>query len=657
MLLSSISDHPLQSFPDLESSTALIPPPWLDGGLAVLNPAGEIIEVNPPLADWLARPAGQLVGARLLTTLAGRCAAWDREWAALDGAGQTFTRAEWTLPRQESEPGQRFRAELTRHTAAKVFRLESLLPALPELQEQGCERCLSAEPSRRETFFRLVRAEERLEQLTQRWPGIVFSQRPDGTFYFVSPGIEELTGVPVCEWEKEGDRFWAVIHEADELQVRQHLQRAQNSAEAETSTFRVRHVRTGKVAYILEHRQAVRTGSGLLLGYEGVWLDLTRQTLVEKRLNTTAWKETLSALMMGLAHDLRNNMTGIIGMSEVFQGQLESQHPFQEGLALIRSNASRASQSIQRILQLHQGKSGERRYADLNELARDMAEMTEKMFSRLTTIEARFAEGQLPLYADAFEFRQAFLNLAVNARDAMPKGGRLTVVTSRHESLPELKFVRGKPPRLPAICLTMSDTGTGIDPEHLPSLFDPFFTTKGPEHGSGLGLYNVLLFVERHGGAVSVESPAGQGATFRLWLPEADFTEGEQDTASAKATGGLLLVGVPGQALESTAAFLRQAGFEVSVAAGPERALAQLRAPQRPFAAVLAQTTAKSLELFSEIAKAKLPVKRILQVVGRNQDEVETAWLRSADLVVGEHANGPELISRIRSLLAGSTQP
>jgi PAS domain S-box-containing protein len=625
---------------------------WLEGGLAVLALSGEVLDVNPALAVWLHKPAADLVGQLLVSLLAARCDSWRAAWERLDEPDSTFKQAGWQMPATDVEPVRWFNVELTRAGATKLFRLNSLLPSSGELVDRDCERCLSALPARRETYFRLLRAGEQLKLLMERWPGIVFSQRPDGSFYFVSPRIEELTGVPPEQWGKQPGRFWDVIHEADLQQLQQQVKAAADSRQSLTTTFRVRHATTGKVAYVLEHRQALSTASGLLLGYEGVWLDLTRQTLVEKRLDAAAWKETLAALTMGLAHDFRNVMAGIITLTETFQAQLEKTHPFQQSLALMRSNAWQASQSVQRILQLHQGHSGEKSYQDLNALAQEMVEMSRRLLSRAIRLEISLAPGRLPFYVDAFEFRQAFLNLAVNSRDAMPQGGHLHVETSRHVKLPDLKFVRGKLPRLPAVCFAMRDTGSGIPPHHLPSIFDPFFTTKAFDKGSGLGLYNVLLFVEKHQGAVSVDSEEGQGTTFRLWLPEADFTEAEREAQAPGVKHTVLLLGASGQALESTAEFLRQNGFYVVMVASAQAAWEHLGSPHYQFAGVIMQTTALSPHFFADIKKAQLPVKTILQVIGRNPDELDSSFLQRADLVWSADTTGQEIVGKIKSLLA-----
>ena len=136
------------------------------------------------------------------------------------------------------------------------------------------------------------------------------------------------------------------------------------------------------------------------------------------------------------------------------------------------------------MINLHLGQTGERNYHNLNEIAADLVELVGKILPRRICIRTELAAQSLPVYVDVVELHQVVINLLLNAADAMPQGGNLTLRTSRHEVLPPLENVKGVTPRLPCICLTIEDTGCGIKERHLASIFDPFFTTKSK--GSGL---------------------------------------------------------------------------------------------------------------------------------------------------------------------------
>ena len=143
------------------------------------------------------------------------------------------------------------------------------------------------------------------ENLLQHWPGVLFHQRPDLTFASASPRLAELTGLPLERWQRDPGLLWKVVHESDADDLRQQIARVAAVPAGFTTRFRLRHAGTGRVAHIAEFRRPLFDASGALAGYEGFWMDETRQTVSEKRLASAAWKETLALLTMGLTHDFK----------------------------------------------------------------------------------------------------------------------------------------------------------------------------------------------------------------------------------------------------------------------------------------------------------------------------------------------------------------
>ena len=154
---------------------------------------------------------------------------------------------------------------------------------------------------------------------------------------------------------------------------------------------------------------------------------------------------------------------------------MDDRHPFHEGLSLVKKNSLQASQLVKRMVNLHLGQTGERNYHNLNEIAGDLVDLVTKILPRRIQWSPIFP-AQLPAYLDVVEFRQVVINLLLNAADAMPRGGRLTLRTSRHEVLPALENMKGMAPRLPCNCLAIEDTGCGIKQRHLAS----FLTRSSP---------------------------------------------------------------------------------------------------------------------------------------------------------------------------------
>jgi nitrogen-specific signal transduction histidine kinase len=254
------------------------------------------------------------------------------------------------------------------------------------------------------------------------------------------------------------------------------------------------------------------------------------QTLAERRLLISAWKETLSDLIPGLAHDLNNALTGILSLSEVFLGQIDSGHSFHEGLSLIKQKAQQASQLIHRVTRLHQDKPGERTYCDANSMAREVVEILSKLVSRRIELIPKLTKDSLAVYTDVVEFRRVLLGLVTSAAGQMPEKGKILFQTSRHRARPRLgRLSHGALPRFPVICLSLGLSDGGLTKGQLESLFGPCTTDGELLNGPGLSVLQAKRFVEGNGGAVSVEARPGAGTIFRLWLPEADFTEAEKN--------------------------------------------------------------------------------------------------------------------------------
>jgi len=624
---------------------------WIDQGWAVLDPSGHVLEMDEALCRWLDQSGHALAGRPFAPLFKNQSAEWQSLIQEALDAPEPFKKIELQKGRPAAGSVQWFQFERVRTGSGAVARLASVFPPANELSEAAWDAHLGSPSARREMFVRLMRTETQLNSLMQRWPGVIFSQRPDCSFDFISPKIEEFTGAPARDWRYQPQLFWQVVHEADADEVQKNLRQSVRTPEGISTTFRIRHIKTGRVAYIMEHRQAVLSATGLLLGYDGYWLDITRQTIAEKRLSSSAWKETLAVLTMGLAHDFSNIMAGILSLSETFQAELGKDHPFYEGLTLIRDNSIQASQLIQRISQLHRGKPGERSYLDLNEMVTEMAALVRKIVPKRIKIETRLAPGQLAVYADAVEFQQVFVNLSLNAADAMPQHGSIIFETTRHESFAPAAHVQGVPPRMPAVCLCVRDTGCGIPARNLAAIFDPFFTTKEINKGSGLGLYNASLFVEKHQGAISVESKVQEGTAFNIWLPQADFTEGERGPKLIQCRHNLLLAGANGTALNSMAQLLRRNDFGVVVSTSSANAYELLISPDYKFSAVILQTTIGQSTLFQEMRRRDIPAKAILQIIGCNPDEIATSLIKRADLILPADTPEGEMLSRIKTLV------
>lgn len=351
---------------------------------------------------------------------------------------------------------------------------------------------------------------------------ISFRQRLDMTVEHASPRIEEFTGIPAQHWQNDPMLFWQVVHEADAPGLRQHLE-ASPDAVKETS-LRLRHRSSGRVAYVWEIRRPLITDSGELDGFECVWLDMTRRTLAEARMSTSAWNEALGSLTLGLTHEFNNLLAGILSLSDFQLSQVDTDDPMHETLSLIKGNCHKACSLVGTLHELHRTKPADHNFIDLNTVTKDTLDVLRHALPRRVQIETDFASGVMPLHSDLSELRQAIVHIARNAADALTTPGSILFRTSSHPNAPSAENSHGPMPNGPCLCLTIQDDGPGINPHHLADIFSPYYTTKSSNNGTGLGLFQAGRCIANNQGAITAASDKN-GTVIQIWLPQADLSD------------------------------------------------------------------------------------------------------------------------------------
>jgi signal transduction histidine kinase/CheY-like chemotaxis protein len=245
--------------------------------------------------------------------------------------------------------------------------------------------------------------------------------------------------------------------------------------------------------------------------------DVTEERMTQQRVAEHGRLAAVGQLAAGIAHDFNNVLTGIIGLSELMLLDRSLGYEHQEDLATIRDMGKRAAQMIVQILDFSRQTSTPLPAADLSRALRKTERLLEQTLPESIRLEIHAAPGLYPVRANTAELQQTIVNLAVNARDAMPQGGALVLSLTRET------FTAATAP-FPGMdqgewaALRVTDTGVGMPPEVVRRVFEPFFTTKAVGKGTGLGLAQVYGIVERHGGHIDIQSQVGHGTTFTLWL-------------------------------------------------------------------------------------------------------------------------------------------
>jgi len=227
--------------------------------------------------------------------------------------------------------------------------------------------------------------------------------------------------------------------------------------------------------------------------------------------------EVVGRLAGGVAHDFNNLLTVIAGRAALLLMELPADDPKRRGIDLITQTADRASALTRQLLALSRQQVLQPRILDLNELVERLEPILQRLIGEHIELHVLPAPDAVAVKADPTQIEQVMLNLAVNARDAMPKGGTLTIELSQVPA-GQLQFDEGDPVG-PGVSLVVRDSGTGMTPDVRAHMFEPFFTTKEPGKGTGLGLATVYGIIKQSGGHVSIESELGHGTAFMIWLP------------------------------------------------------------------------------------------------------------------------------------------
>jgi PAS domain S-box-containing protein len=251
----------------------------------------------------------------------------------------------------------------------------------------------------------------------------------------------------------------------------------------------------------------------------GMLRDISERMRLEAEIRQAQKMEAIGRLAGGVAHDFNTLLGTIRGYSEMLLGALPGEETLRRHVEQIHRAALRGAQLTRQLLLFSRRQELDARAVDLGKLLADLDVMLERLIGEDVRLVRQLEPRLDPVWGDPGELHQVFLNLVVNACDAMPSGGSLTLALSNLEAGREIAIEGGRLPPGPYVLLQVADTGTGMTEEVRRRIFEPFFTTKGPGEGTGLGLSTVHAIVRRSKGGIAVESQPGQGTTFRIYLP------------------------------------------------------------------------------------------------------------------------------------------
>jgi PAS domain S-box-containing protein len=514
---------------------------------------------SAPALIWMTDEAGQLVFANMHHDyIFGRPAAallGDAWWEVLLPEDRPGQEAAFREAFEARQPYRREFRIIDRHGAVRWLRGEGVARLDDQGRFLGYTGCSVDISAAKHAEAELRRLNETLERrVAERTAQLAASEMRFRTYFETSPDLVFLIRVSpdgVARYEAfnpTAERFTGLkAAEVIGRPVETVLPAA--TAEATASRYRLcakeqRRV-TYEVAFVVEGERRIAEvilvpmgeaadGGRLVLGNAR---DVTHQKALEEQLRQAQKMEAVGQLTGGIAHDFNNLLTGIIGALATLQRRVEAGQVGALGryAEVAMTSAQRAAALTQRLLAFARRQPLDPRPIEASRLVAGMEELLRRTLGPAIALELRLAPELWPTLCDPNQLESAILNLAINARDAMPEGGRLTIGT-RNLVLGEsaAQALGGELEPGDYVAISVGDTGTGMPPEVLERAFEPFFTTKPMGQGTGLGLSMLYGFVKQSSGHVQVESAAGRGTIFRLYLPR---HRGASDRAEAEERG------------------------------------------------------------------------------------------------------------------------
>jgi two-component system cell cycle sensor histidine kinase/response regulator CckA len=464
-----------------------------------------------------------------------------------------------------------------------------------------------------------------------------------------------IFGLAAGEFDGRLETFVARVHPEDREKVRTAGRAAVEHGEAYDLEHRI--VRPdGSVRWVHERASVVRDGAKHPVKMIGVVQDVTERRQLEEQLRQSQKMEAVGRLAGGVAHDFNNLLTAILGYSDLVISGLPENSPLRADAEEIRRAGERAASLTRQLLAFGRKQMLEPCVLDLNVLVTNLGRMLGRLIGADVELVTALGPDLWRIRADPGQLEQIVVNLAVNARDAMPQGGKLTIETSNAQLEEADGFEQFTVRSGSYVMLVVRDEGVGMDEETRSRIFEPFFTTKERGKGTGLGLATVYGIVKQSGGYVWVDSEPGRGTAFRIYLPRCEPTGDESNRSAAtpseetpRGTETVLLVEDEDAVRQLARRLLRLRGYTVLEASGGDRALELLTQHVGPIHLLLTDVVMPGmtgLELASRVAALR-PDTRTLLMSGH----VDRAALDPSTLLLQKPFTPEGLARKVREAL------
>jgi len=466
--------------------------------------------------------------------------------------------------------------------------------------------------------------EERYRDLVETTDDLVQSVAPDGSIIFVNRAWEKALGY--TEKDLAGISIFDIIHEDSREHCMEIFKQVMSGKKTDNleAKFKAKDGRT----VIVEGSASCRIENGKPVVTYGIFHDITDLKSAEKQkqnlqnqLLQSQKMEAIGNLAGGVAHDFNNILTVIKGNTELGLMKLDKGNPLYPDMTQVKEAADRAANLTRQLLIYGRRQPMDFAQLDINKTIKNLLKMLKRLIGEDIDIDTDFEEPLWPVKADPGNIEQVIMNLSVNARDAMPDGGTLTFNT-KNIKIDDSYVCMNRYARTGRfVCLSIEDSGTGMDKETQEHIFEPFFTTKGVGEGTGLGMSVVYGIIKEHKGWINVYSEPGKGTTFKIYLP-ASFTREKVKPITkdiAKSVHGkgerILLVEDEETVLATTKKMLEEMGYSITAAGTAKEATEVFEKEKGSFDLLFTDTIlpdTNGIELIDQLKEKKPDLKVLL---------------------------------------------
>lgn len=497
---------------------------------------------------------------------------------------------------------------------------------------------------------------DRLSLAIEQAAEIIVITDTQGTIQYVNPAFEHITGYTqkeaigqnprILKSGKHNDSFyqemWAELSQGKIWKGRLINKKKDGSLYTEEASISPFHDTTGKT-----------------IGYVAAKFDITQMVDLEERLRQAQKMEAVGQLTGGIAHDFNNLLQAINGYTELALELLDKEHQASNYIKEVSKAGNRAAKLVSQLLAFSRQQVLEMKEVDLNQIVTNLVSMFRQVLGEHISLKIIPSHQLYLVQADPGQMEQVLINLCVNARDAMPTGGTITIKTKNLELTPQFCEMNSWAKPGCYVCLAVSDTGCGIDQETLKNIFEPFFTTKEIGQGSGLGLSTVYGLIKQHRGIINVLSEVGKGTTFEIYLPQSlnppiEKKQSPPPATITKGTETILLAEDDTAVLELTTSILEQAGYKVTTVTNGVEALELLHNKSIHIDLALLDVMMPALggkAVFDQVHKER-PNIRFLFASGYNMNALHTDFILDEGLdLLQKPYHREDLLRLIRNIL------